>query len=525
MVRRLIVSALALALLAGPHALAQTPPVASAGTEAPKLPEGVAALRRTLETYLTAVPFQRGILRLEADPAGQRLILDPAPLLTDLLGSPVRFRPLHLVLAERADGNWDVSGDDPVDIELSPSVQGRTQTFLYRQDSQSFRGVFSPELATFQEGELRASGTRSEQRDAVSSSVSAIDSTTFTTSARPNPAGGADVAFRQRYDGFNQTTTVRIPQAEGTPFQSFGFEVAAASVQGEGRAEGARTVAIRDLYALVLRNAEALDADPKAALQGPFGDDLKAALREVLPVWAALSGSALAEGIRLTSLYGDVTIGEARQTMALSGVGADAGIDVDMALSGLGVASAFLPSWSATLIPRDIEIGFAVSGLDLASPADIALRELDFSQDPPLSPEAQARVTAAFGVENLQTRLKPGRIRAGDYDIAFSGAFAVKDAQPEARIAVDVGGLDRAIATLQAAAAAQPELYQAVGMLQFAKGIGRPHDDGRLEWIVEAKVDGSVSVNGTVMKGPDPVAPPAGDEVPEGDTPPGATDL
>jgi hypothetical protein len=526
MVRHRLVSAFALTLLAPAPAPAQTPAaVASAGSEAAKVPEAVAALRRTLETYLTAVPFERGLLRLEADSTGQRLVIDPAPLLTDLAGSPVQFRPLRYRLAERPDGDWDVSSDDAIEVEAAPTVEGRTQTFLYRQDSQSFRGVFSPALAAFSQGELRAEGTRNEQRDALSSSVAAIRSTSFTTSARANAAGGADVEFRQSYDGFQQTTTVQVPQGEGTPFSSFGFDVAATGVRSEGRAEGVRTVAIRDLYALVLRNAAALEADPKGALAGPFGAELKTALREVLPLWAGLTGSTSAEAFHVSSLYGDLTIGQARQDLRFSGIGRDAGFDIDMALSGIDVASAFLPSWSATLLPEELTFGFAISGLDLAAPADLALREVDFRQDPPLSPEAQARVTAAFNLENMRSVLKPGSIRARDYDIAFSGAFTVQDSKPEARIAVDVGGLDQALTTLQAAAATQPELYQAVGVIQFAKGIGRPRDDGRLEWIVEAMADGSVTVNGTMLKGPDPVAPPPGDGAPEGDTPPDATDL
>ncbi|WP_156417854.1 hypothetical protein [Aureimonas sp. AU4] len=519
-------SAFALGLLAAPPALAQAPaPIASAGSDAAKPPEGVAALRRTLEAYLTAVPFERGLLRLETDPAGQRLTIDPAPVLTDLLGSPVRFRPLRFVLAERSDGNWDVAGSDAIDIETAPAAQGRTQTFLYRQDSQSFRGVFSPSLAAFLEGELRASGTRNEQNDAVSRSVATIDSTAFTTSARPNAAGGADIEFRQRYEGLKQTTTIQVPEAAGTPFQSIGLEVNAAGVQGEGQIEGVRSPAIRDLYALVLRNAEALEADPHLALAGPFGAELKSALREVLPVWANLSASASADALRLSSPYGILTVGEARQDLRFSGVEGDAGFDLDVTLSGIDVASPLLPAWTATLLPQEMKLGFAMSGIDLAAPADIALREVDFRQDPPLSPDAQARVTAAFDLENLRSVLKPGSIRARDYDIAFSGALTVKDAKPEARIALDVGGLDRAIATLQGAAAAQPDLFQTVGMLQFAKGIGRPRDDGRLEWIVEAGADGSVSVNGTMLKGPDPVAPPPGDDDPAGDAPAGATDL
>ncbi|WP_182086463.1 hypothetical protein [Aureimonas sp. ME7] len=514
-------------------ALAQTfdqkPEPAAAGTS-----ESVAKVRDALIGYVTAIPFDRGVLRVEPDPAGQRITIDPAAVLTEFVGTPVRFAPFSYVVSERADGTWNVFSDDRLDISASPELNGVRQSFVYTLDRQMFKGVFSPEIAAFLSAEAGAEGMVNEQSDPFSRSVTNVRTTKMTLTGAPSAEGGADLGFRQTYEGYKQTTTITVPTDEGhgpdgeatpgeeaapngettpgeaaVPF-SFGFEASADAVEAEGSIRNGRTVAVADLYALVLRHADDLEKDAKATLAGPFGTELKTALQAVLPVWSELGGSASARKMAITSLYGGLEIGEARQALRFSGVQNDASFDIDFGLNAIAVQSPFVPSWAVSLLPREMALGLAVSGVDLKTPADLALAEVDFAKDPPLSEETQARVSAAFDPSKIRTKLKPSRIRADDFDIAFSGDFAFADEQPSAEIAVDVGGLDTAIATLQKAAAEQPELYQAVGTLQFVKGIGRPRADGRLEWLVAAAADGSVSVNGTVLKGPDTLDEPDG---------------
>lgn len=507
MVRRLLLSALMCTSLAWPAAAVTplTPPKpepAAAGTS-----EGAKALRQILADYLTPVPFERNILRIEPDPAGQRVILDPAAALSELAGAPIRFAPISVILSKRDDGNWNVFTQDAIDVTAEPDAGGQKQTFEYKQDSQFFKGVFSPALAAFTQGEGTAFGTVNTQSDPVSLSRAEIRTTSVSTSAKPGAtSGGADIDIRQTYTDYRQTTSVSMPAGEGTDAaagMSFGFELGAAEVDSTAKLSDGRTRAITDLYALAIRHAGDLERDAKGTLAGPFGAELKGALRAALPLWNALEGQASARDLKLTSPYGELAMGEVEQAMRATGIDTAAGFDIDTSIRGIEAASPLIPSWAASLLPREMEIGFAMSGVDLATPAAMALSEVDFAAEEPLSPKARERLAATFASSDIRTRLKPSRIVAEDFDVAFSGEFTFDDAQPAAEIAVEAGGLDKAIATLQQAAATQPELNQAVGMLQIVKGFGRPKGE-RMEWIVAAAADGSVTINGTMVKGPTP---------------------
>lgn len=502
--------ALAAAMLVSCTPVFAQEPMPEPGT--PGTAGSAAALQAGLVAYLTALPFDRGIVRVEPDPIGERITIAPAEALGALVGSPVRFAPLSFVVSRRDDGNWNVFSRDRPDVAATPEIEGQAQRFEYRQEAQHFKGVFSPELGVFLEGEGAARGTTSVQGDAVTRSTTTVGSTTLTTSARPGAEGGTDLEFNQSYQDYRQTNLVTLPAGEVDATKpdaapaSFGFEVNLASVETSGTAKSAQTRAIRDLYALVIRNVSALSADAEATLAGPFGGELRDALRAALPLWLSLDAEGKARDVKLTSLYGELALAEAAQSVRMTGVATDSGVDVDLRLGGLQASSPLLPPWAATLVPEEIALGFAVSGADLRTAADIALEGLDFSQDPPLSADAQARLTEHFSATRLVTRLKPSRIRAEDFDVTFSGDVALAGLAPAANITVEGTGLDRTIATLQGAAATQPELYQAVGFLQFAKGFGRSKGEDRFEWVVAVASDGSVTVNGTTVKGPDPVA-------------------
>ena len=124
--------ALGLAWLPAAPVLAQDgpmqPALASAGTS-----EGAAALQTALAAYLTRVPFETKLLRIEPDPHGQRIVLDPASVLSDLVGTPVSFAPLSLIVSERDDGTWNVFTRDPVVLSGTFDMEGQTQRFEYSQ--------------------------------------------------------------------------------------------------------------------------------------------------------------------------------------------------------------------------------------------------------------------------------------------------------------------------------------------------------------------------------------------------------
>ena len=490
-----------------------SPEPAPAGTV-----EDARDLREALQAYLTATPFDLGALRVEPDEAGLRIVLDPADLIAEIVGRPVEFSPLSFVVSERPDGDWNVFWNDPIEASATFEIGGEEQSEAYRQDWQAYKGVFSPSLGTFLSLAGESGPTSQVSSDAFSQGLVGFMGSAFEMTAQAAAGGGVDLAFRQTYDGFAQTLAVEIPLDESAPEETFAFsfEASLASVENSGTSAGLRTRELLDLYVLALSHAEALAEDPRAALSGPVGEELKTALETALPLWDELDVTGEAEDFGVTTLFGDFAIERLVQTLRMSGIDESTFFETDVSLSGISTRSVLVPEWAGALTPTLIEFGLTAADIDLSTPLDILLREADFEREDILSPEAADKMIAAFDRERIRLGLDGGRIEAELFDLSFEGSVSIARGGPDARLNLAMSGLDETIAALQAAAVDTPELNEGIGMLQLAKGFSRPGEDGRAIWDIEARPDGSVHLNGAMLKGPDAPGADEGDEGDEG---------
>jgi acylphosphatase len=110
-------------------------------------------------------------------------------------------------------------------------------------------------------------------------------------------------------------------------------------------------------------------------------------------------------------------------------------------------------------------------------------------------------------------------VKNGDMEIAMEGEMTFAGIKPEANVTIDIAGYDRIVESLQAAAKSEPEAAQYVPVALAIKGFGKTLPDGRIEWVVNGKPDGSVTVNGVMVKPADPVANDEGDDGEEEATP------
>lgn len=511
MARRSVLPAAALALTTWltPPVFAQevgtAPEPATAGTA-----QTASELQNALTSYVTALPFDKKILRVEPDPAGHRITLDPVAYLAELSGASIKFAPISIVVSERNDGSWNVFTQSPVDFSTDFELEGHKQHSEYKQDSLLFQGIYSPEIASFLSAASRIGPVTSQSSDGLSSSTAGIFATTMNIESSPAGTGLADITFNQTYDAFAQSMSVHIPDGSDEYPLAMSADMRAEEISAKVDVKAAHTRAVLDLYALLLRHFDELDADANAALRGPLGTELKTKIRAILPLWTDLQGEAHARDASIDIGYGRMQAKTLRQTMRASGVSTNASLDVDLALDGLALDIPQLPAWSAGFIPDLVELGFAVSGADLATASDILLREIQLGNDPALSPAAEEQILDALAVDRIRSQLKPSRFRSRDLELSFSGDTSFADGMPQSNMTITTPGLDKAIATLQEAAKTDPSLNQAVGALSMAKGLSKPRPNGGLEWLVVASSDGSVSVNGAMMKGPD--VPPALDD-------------
>ncbi len=528
MVRRLLTTTALVAVLALPaYAEPLAPEPAPAGTR-----EEAAALRASLAAYVTQIPFEKGILTAEPDPAGQRVTFDTALFLKDYFGVEAKAAPMSFLVSPRADGDWNVFTNDPIRVSFDTKVGEQVQAFEYSQGEQAFKGIFAPSLFAYREVEGFVRDTVNIQNEAVTDSSTTIAGTKLSMNARPGEGGGVDLEFQQTLTDYAQTVGVKAPPpAEGeTPdersqrelaaslFMSFGLK--ASAVESTVSVKDSRQVEARDLYTLVLAHAEALEADHKTALAGPLGEELRAAIGKTLPFWSSLSIAVTARDASFQSMLGTLRFGEAKQVTHMTGLAEEARLETDLSLGGFSVDGAVVPAWAARFVPKAAQLGFVVSGVDLKTPADLVIEHTDFTADEPVSEDVKAEILEAFDPARIKIALKPSVISATDLDLHLSGEMGFVDEKPQGILTARAVGLDETITSLQRAADREPDLLQVVGMVQMAQGLGRKTSNGEWEWVVEAKSDGSVSVNGAMLKAPDPESDPdalSGDDTEDGD--------
>jgi len=85
-------------------------------------------------------------------------------------------------------------------------------------------------------------------------------------------------------------------------------------------------------------------------------------------------------------------------------------------------------------------------------------------------------------------------------EVALEGEMTFPGYKPDANLTFDVAGYDKIIESFQVAARSDSEAARYFPFVLAAQGFAKKLPDGRLEWIINAKADGSLVVNGTMLK-------------------------
>ncbi|KAB0680123.1 DUF2125 domain-containing protein [Aureimonas leprariae] len=491
------------------QAPASGPEPAAAGT-----PEGAKAVVDGLVPYLGRAAFDTGIVKVEPDPAGYRLAIDAQPAIDKVkpAGTEFRISPYSIVISRRDDGNWNYYTDSKLDMAMKVTVAGRTQETTYDIGPQRFKGVFSPEVASLLSGSGTVEGLTMRSLQDTGDVSATMGPMSFDITGTPVAAGMLDFAMKQTGSGF--TESVALKEEPGMPPGGIRFDVKSGTLDATTSAKALRSRAIADLYSFFISHPEYFTAPgtPDQPKLAGSQADLKGKLRAALPLWDKLHSGYTLAGISVDSQYAKATMDRLTVSLSTDGVAKAGTLRYAFGFDGLGVTSAAIPAWAATLMPKSMALNMRVDNLDLQTPAEIALADLDVGRPEPLSADAQTRIGVSFTDNPPRFVLEPSSLKAADLQLDMAGSFAASNGKPAATVDITATGFDTAIATLQTAAQTQPEINQVIGGLSMAKGFGKQLPDGRIQWVVDAASDGSVKVNGFQVKGPEPVvAPDPGD--------------
>ncbi|MDY8108388.1 hypothetical protein U0C82_04375 [Fulvimarina sp. 2208YS6-2-32] len=526
---RLPVVALLAALSASP-ALAQEPATASPASAelpglaemkaamprpvlAPGTPAGARAIRAALIPYVTAEAFESGIVAITPVSDGYRIDLsfqDVLDSLADTTGIAMTVSDYALLISEQPDGQWYVSISGPLAIAMKMSVPqpGTTgarmvdRSLRMSVEDTAFEGYFDPNLFGYTRSYWVIGTVRQTETTGEFVSTSETGPSTMVAESREGGNGTVDMDAIQTIGATRQAFDLSVDPAN--PDRTIPVLITSQEARSEVTGEGFESQDLGRLLPLLVELSQ--EPERPGLLKA-----LQAGLTAALPVFEQFAIAATIAGAKVDlGPFGSGEIAAIEMDVDMDGAETSGAYSLAYDLTGVSVASPFIPAWASPLVPERLRIELTASDIDLANPARTAIENLRLDADAPLIPSAFETMAQQFEASGPSFGISDSLLSGKDYTIDYSAAF--KDGATT--IAVETDGLDRIIAHLQAAGADVPEAMQGVSFLQVAKGFAKPFDDGRHEWIVHLGADGSVTVNGAMLKAPAPEPLPGSGNLP-----------
>jgi len=469
----------------------------SAGLAAEATGEGAQGLAETFHRYLgPARAGQADFVRVE--PAGEnyRVTFDLDEFARPLAPFGLSLDPAEVSFLTQplADGTWHVSG---LEAPNSIVAHANEQTVTYRLDGITFDGIYDSTLAAFIRFEETVSPlSMSTEAPGVKMSGTYGTQTIHGTAA----ASGADSvsgSVTGVIEGFGMKEFISLPASDPDtpPVPPFDISYSVGSTKADVSFEAVKSPKLLELWGYAIAHAQ--ETPPKLD-----NAEIKAMLTGLLPVFQRIEEKASGSNLHVGTPLGDFGVANLDFDIVFPGLVSNGETSFAMKLAGPTYPEAVVPAWAKQLVPSDAEFGFGLSGFDLDAPARALIEKLDVSRKPPLADadfaDAAKLVAPAAGVK---LTLEPTHVHGPILDIQASGEMILSMPEPTGSFSVSVKGLDEAIALLKSAGD-DPMASQALASLTLLQSLGRPESDGSISYAIEAKEDGSVSVNGQTMKPP-----------------------
>jgi hypothetical protein len=459
--------------------------------------QGAKQLSDNLARYFGKKLFDIGFLKISVDGDAYKLAFDFKPL-TDLMAKEQAFKfdmtPYFMLAKPLKDGQWDVSANTSLKGSVDVVGPEGPQHIDFSISDNKFAGVYDPDLAAFASATGSMTAMTMTTREAKQQADVTVGAGTATIASTKSANGGIDFALTEKLSNFAETIKVNDPKSG----LSFPAAVRTPELSVDATGKGLRTKPLLDLLAFIVAT------DDEAKLKQDQAE-FKSLLTAALPLWERVDGTYGFRDFVVESPVGKFGAAQLNTAVGMDGIAKDGKINYAFKISGLTMPQQLLPSWSVGLLPTDIDLNFGGANIDLDSMARKTIETLDFSKDPPLPADFGDEISADFLAKTPKFVLGHSTVRNGNIEVAMEGEMTFPGKKPEASVTVDITGYDKIVASLQDAAKTEPQAAQYFTGALAIKGFAKTLPDGRLEWVINAKHDGSVAVNGAMLKGPDPV--------------------
>lgn len=458
--------------------------------------QGAKQLSEDLSRYVGKQVIDKGILQVSVEGDAYKITFDLKALAAKLPKQDLTkfdFPPSTLLVKPRGDGGWDVFSDFSTSGSFEVSdLDGQRSAQIAVKDGK-FKGVYDPGLAAFTNGTSSMAGMTMTSRMPRQVTDLNVGSGSSKFGASKSANGGVDLDLTQAMAGF--VDTVKIDdRAVGA--------IKASDLAMDVTAKAMRTKPFLDLLAFAVAHED------EARLKADQAE-LKALLLAALPLWDRVDGTYTFKNLAFETYAGNFGAAQLSTAFGADGIARNGKLDYAIKASGLTFPR-ILPGWTATLLPTDIDVNFGGANIDLDSMARKTIEAFDLNQDPPLSADFGDKLTADFMAKTPKIVIGHSTMRNNDIEIALEGEVTFPGEKSDASMTVDIAGYDKIVEALQTGARTDPQAARYFPMVLAIRGFGKTLPDGRLEWVVNAKPDGSVLVNGAMLKAADPVQDDSG---------------
>lgn len=459
--------------------------------------EGAAKLSDSLARYIGSQAIEKKLVAVEPDGEAYKVTIDFKSLMEMLPKQQLvkfDFAPYVLSVKPRSDGTWDVSSGFPSNGSFEINGPEGPQSMEIAIKDGKFAGVYDPELATLLSASSTIGGMTLLSKDKIQQAEVSTGAGSATVNSTKSADGGVDFTMSQKIVDFTESVKVDDPES-GLKFP-LGIRSPELTVDSTGK--GLRTKAFLDLLAFGVANGD--EAKFKAN-QAEF----KSLLLAALPLWQRFDGSYGFKDFIVESPVGTFSAAQLVMGFGTDGISQNGTATYSIKASGLTIPQQLVPAWGASLLPTEVDFKFGGANLDLDTMARKAIEAMDVTRKPPLPEGFGDKLAADFMARNPKLVIGHSTVKTGSSELSMEGEVTFPSEKPEINLTVDIAGYDKIVESLQAASKSSPELAQYVPAVLAIKGFGKTLPDGRIEWAVNGKPDGSVTVNGVMIKPADPV--------------------
>ncbi|WP_160008168.1 hypothetical protein [Rhizobium sp. 18055] len=451
---------------------------------------------KDIETNLSKLlPRKVGKSFITVNPAGTRyeIVYDFAKLLQKV--DPASFTinglaPWSIFATPEESGLWTIEGTNSLDVSGSFTAAGQPKTdFSYAIDSLVSKGVFDPAISYLKSGDFSSKAVRfsskTEQEEVSAETGPSNYKLTSSDSEMPgrtNFAGSGTIAsFVEKISG------KEVPPVE----------IRADSVDFAAAVNGVSVKNIRDIVAFLIEHSD------QKRLRRAESKVFKEMVSKAFPLMTSLNETVTLNKVSVTSVAGNGGADTIDYTIGMSGPTDAMRFDVGMAAKQISFESALVPEMYAAFVPSEMQVQMAFPEINAAAFGD-ELMKIDLSDEKKKTDAETDKMFEKLISGGMVVEFPKISARSSVYDVEVSGEVRgtpLSKTDYSMNASILVRDFDKTLTAIQELAKANPELNQVSFGLMMVKGFGKADPDGRQRWDVSVTRDGSVTVNGQVIKG------------------------